>query len=232
MIAAAPKDAELQFALAKFYEDDRQADKAEAVYREVIDKEKLGPAGLVARNRLAVLRFQNNDVPGAQALTQQVLAQSPRDDEALLLRGNIALPNRMPAQRSRTCARCCGTTQCRRSTAYARTSASREWRARGGGGNTASRGRCQSQDPVLRLDFARLLAELGKADQAKPIVQDLVKEKPDFVDALDTEFKISASTKDLTTARSAAGSYHQPAAEILSRLFLSRHGSRVRSSSR
>jgi tetratricopeptide (TPR) repeat protein len=58
----------------------------------------------------------------------------------------------------------------------------------------------------LRLQFAQLLAQLGKADQAKPIVADLVKQKPDNLDVLDAEYRISMQTKDLTTAKSAADS--------------------------
>ena len=55
MIAADAKDNELKFALAKFYETNRQPEKAEAIYRGVIDSEGFDAAGLSARDRLAAL---------------------------------------------------------------------------------------------------------------------------------------------------------------------------------
>jgi tetratricopeptide (TPR) repeat protein len=56
----------------------------------------------------------------------------------------------------------------------------------------------------VRLDFAQLLAQLNKPEQAKPILVDLVKELPKDVQALDSLFRVSAATKDYDTAKSAA----------------------------
>jgi predicted Zn-dependent protease len=49
-----------------------------------------------------------------------------------------------------------------------------------------------------------LLAELGKPEQAKPVIDELVKQRPDDMPALEAQFKIAAATKDLVTAKAAA----------------------------
>ena len=54
-----------------------------------------GP-GITARDRLAALRNQQHDTAGAEKLLAEVLAKAPRDDDALFLRGNIALAQKDP----------------------------------------------------------------------------------------------------------------------------------------
>ena len=205
LIAADPKNGELKFALAKFYEANRQPEKAEAIYRGVIDAEGLGSGGLTARDRLAVLMVQRNDVPAALALIGEVLAKSPRDDDALLLRGDVALSKKDPR------AAIADLRAVLRDQPNAVAVLRMLARAHMANGEAAIaeetlRGAVEAnpQDPALRLEFARLLSQLGKADQAKPIIADLVKQKPDNLEALDAQFRISLSTKDFVTARSAA----------------------------
>ena len=62
------------------------------------------------------------------------------------------------------------------------------------------------KDESVRLDLAQLLAQIGKPEQAKPVVADLVKEQPGNMAALDTLYRVAATTKDYDTARSAAES--------------------------
>jgi tetratricopeptide (TPR) repeat protein len=61
-----------------------------------------------------------------------------------------------------------------------------------------------SKDASVRLDLAQLLAQLGKPEQAKPILAELVKEQPNNMAARDAQFRISVSTKDFDAARAAA----------------------------
>jgi predicted Zn-dependent protease len=207
MIAAEPKDFELKFALARVYEASNRPQQAEAVFREVIEQNKLQAAGLSARDRLAALRVRLNDDAGAKKLVDEVLAESPRDNDALILRGNIALankdpksaiadlravlrdqPNSIPVQR----------TLARAHLANGEPAIAEETMRRAVDANP--------KDAALRLDLAQMLAELGKPDQAKPIVMDLVKAHPDDIAALDTLFRVSAASKDYATAKSAAES--------------------------
>jgi tetratricopeptide (TPR) repeat protein len=205
LVAADPKNNELKFALARFYEANRQPEKAEEIYQGVIDGEKLGAAGLSARDRLAVLRVQRNDIPGALELIGEVLAKSPRDDDALLLRGEVSLSKKDP--RSAIADLRAVLRDQPNAVGVLRTLA----RAHLANGEPAiaeetlrSAVEANPQDTILRLDFVKLLAQLGKANQAKPLIEGLVKQKPDNLDALDAEFRICMQARDFATAKSAA----------------------------
>lgn len=205
MVAADPKDFELKFALAKFYQGAGKVAQAEDLYQKVIKSEQLDAAGLTARDRLAESRAQQNDVAGAEKLIGEVLAKSPRDDDALVLRGNIALsrkdpkaaiadlravlrdqPNSVPVLR----------TLARAHLANGEPAIAEE---------TLRRAlEAGPKDPVVRLDLAQLLAQIGKPEQAKPILADLTKEQPNNVAALDSLFRVCVAVQDYATAQSAA----------------------------
>jgi tetratricopeptide (TPR) repeat protein len=204
-IAAAPKDPDLKFALAKFYETTGKRDAAEGIYRQVIDQNGLDAAGLVARDRLAALRGASNDILGAQKLIAEVLAKSPRDTDALLLRGNIELsqqdpksaitdlravlrdqPNSVPVMR----------TLARAHLANNEPALAEE--------TMRSALELNPKDAAVRLDLAQLLAKLGKPEQAKPLLQQITMEEPGNTAALDGLFRVSAATKDYVTAKAAA----------------------------
>jgi tetratricopeptide (TPR) repeat protein len=86
MIAAAPKDTELRFTLANLYEQGGEMEQAATEYRALIGEKGHDAPGLRARDRLAVLYAGRNDNPGAQKLISEVLEQNPGDNEALGLR--------------------------------------------------------------------------------------------------------------------------------------------------
>lgn len=204
-IAAQPDDVELKFALARFYVANHQSEHAEKVYQGVIDAEKLDAAGITARDRLAALRAQRDDIKGTEDLIGQVLAKSPRDTDALILRGDIELAKKDPKSAIadlRTVLR-----DQPNSIGVLRTLA----RAHLANGEPAIAEEtlrraleAHPKDPELRLDLAQLLAQLGKTDQAKTILVDLVKDQPNSFQALDPLFRISVTAKDYDTARSAA----------------------------
>jgi tetratricopeptide (TPR) repeat protein len=205
MIAADPKDFELKFALARFYVGSHQPDRAEQIYRQVIDAEKLDAAGIAARDRLASLRAQRNDIKGTEELVAEVLAKSPRDTDALILRGDIELANKDPKSAIadlRSVLR-----DQPNSVGVLRTLA----RAHLANGEPAIAEETMRRaletspkDALLRLDLAQLLAQIGKPEQAKPILVDLVKDRPNDMQALDSLFRVAANLKDFDTARSAA----------------------------
>lgn len=205
MIDAAPADRELQFALASLYQESKEPAKAEAVYRGVIDKEKLNPAGLTARDRLANLRLQNNDVAGALALTNEVLAKSPRDDDALLIRGTISLAKKDPRA---AIADLRAVLRDQPNSVGVIRSLARAHLANGEPAIAEETLRhavdANPKNPVLQLDFAQLLAQLGKTEEAKTILAELIKQKPDDIEALDAQFRIALNTRDLVTAKSDA----------------------------
>jgi len=205
MIQAAPADHELQFALAAFYQDGKEPAKAEAIYRQVIATEKLNAPGLSARDRLAGLRLQANDDKGALALANEVLAASPRDDDALMIRGDIALKNQDPRA---AIADLRAVLRDQPNAVGALRSLARAHLANGEPAVAEETMRhaveANPGNPTLQLDFAELLVQMGKPEQAKSIIAELVRQKPDDVTALDVQFRIAVAGKDWATAKSAA----------------------------
>jgi len=205
LIAADPKDEQLKFLQADFYERGKEFAKAEQVYRGIIAADGVAGPGLAARNRLAALRVQLNDVPGAEKLLAEVLAASPRDNDALIMRGNLALAQKDP----------------RTAIADLR-SVLRDQPNSVGVMRSLARAHLANGEPALaeetmrraleinptdlgaRLDLAQMLDQLGKADQAKPVIDEVVKQHPNDVQALDLQFKVALATKDLVTAAAAA----------------------------
>jgi predicted Zn-dependent protease len=205
MIAADPKDYDLKLAQAQFYSQGKEDSKAESVYAAIIAQANLAPAGITARNRLAVLKIQNKDIPGAEKLLAEVLAKNPRDNDALILRGNLELAKEDPKAaivdlravlRDQPNAGGVMRSLARAHLANGEPALAEETMRRAVDANP--------KDPGARLDLAQLLGQLGKPEQAKPVIDELVKQHPDNVAALETQFKVAAATKDLASAKSAA----------------------------
>jgi tetratricopeptide (TPR) repeat protein len=204
-IAQDPKDYALRFALARFYEQGKDFPKAEAVYRQVIAAADLDGPGITARDRLAALRVQQNDAAGAEKLIAEVLAKVPRDDDALILRGNLALAQKDPKTaiadlravlRDQPNAIGVMRTLARAHLANGEPALAEETMRRAVDSNPT--------DGSARLDLAQILIQVGKPEQAKPVVDALVQQQPNNVEALSAQFKIAAANKDFVAAKAAA----------------------------
>jgi len=205
MIAANPKDYELRLAQAQFYEQGRDYPHAESSLKSVIEAAELTPPGIAARDRLAALKIQTNDVPGAEKLLAEVLAKAPRDNDALILRGNLALAQKDPKSaiadlrsvlRDQPNAIGVMRALARAHLANGEQALAEETMRRAVDANP--------KDAGARLDLAQLLAQLGKPEQAKPVIDELVKQQPGNMDALETQFKVAAATGDKAEAQAAA----------------------------
>lgn len=204
-VAAYPKDYELKYALAQFYAQGKEVPKAEAVYRGVIADAGLEAAGITARDRLAALLIEQHDIPGAEKLIGEVLAKSPRDDDALILRGNLALAHKDPKAaiadlrsvlRDEPNAVGVMRVLARAHLANGEPALAEETMRRAVEANP--------KDPGARLDLAELLTQIGKPEQAKPVIDELVEQQPNNLQALQAQFKIAAGTKDMVSAKAAA----------------------------
>jgi tetratricopeptide (TPR) repeat protein len=205
LIAADPTDYELKFALGQFYEQGKDVAKAEAVYNGVIKAAGTDGPGLVARNRLAVMLVQQNDIPGAEKLIAEVLDKAPRDDDALILRGNLALAQKDPKS---AIADLRSVLRDQPNSVGVMRALARAHLANGEPALAEETMRraleANPKEPNVRVDLAELLTKLGKPEQAKPIIDELVKQQPDNYAALDIQFKVDVADKDVGGAKAAA----------------------------
>lgn len=90
-LAREPDNHDLRFGLGALLLRANDPKAAMAVYQEVIAKDKLGPQGLSARNRIAAIQVSQGQDAQASKLIGEVLQKNPRDDDALIVRANIAM---------------------------------------------------------------------------------------------------------------------------------------------
>jgi tetratricopeptide (TPR) repeat protein len=205
MIAQDPKNNQLKFAQAQLFVQAKEFDQAENTYRAIIAANDSDAAGITARDSLAALLIQNGKTPDAQKLLAEVLTKNPRDNDALVMRGNLALQSKDP-----------------KSAIADLRSVLRDQPNSIGVMRTLARAHLANGEPELaeetmrralevnpkdsgaRLDLAGLLVQLGKPAQAKPVVDELVKQEPGNLQALDLQFHADLATNDNVDAKTAA----------------------------
>jgi len=89
-IAASPQNDFLYFWLADLYEHHHADDRAVALLEKIVEKDKLEPEALNARNALARLKFATGDRSLAERLLTVVLEKDPGNYQALLLRAKLS----------------------------------------------------------------------------------------------------------------------------------------------
>jgi Flp pilus assembly protein TadD len=90
-IARDPGNYDLRLALGALLERAGTPQAALAAYDEVIRRDGTGLKGLTARDRVAAIAVVQGRLDDAQKLIDEVLQHNPRDNDALVLRGKIAL---------------------------------------------------------------------------------------------------------------------------------------------
>ena len=93
MVEKDARNFELRSALAKLYEAANKPEEAKATYQAIIDDESEpnSPQALASKTRKAMLMAKTGDKAGATTLVAEVLKENPRDQDALVLRGSLAL---------------------------------------------------------------------------------------------------------------------------------------------
>ncbi|HTY92807.1 MAG TPA: tetratricopeptide repeat protein [Steroidobacteraceae bacterium] len=90
-IAADPDNYKLRLALGAMLQKFGESAKAVAAYSDIVQRAGTEPSGLVARDRLAVIAVGEKREADAQRYLAEVLKVSPRDNDALALRGQLSL---------------------------------------------------------------------------------------------------------------------------------------------
>ncbi len=184
-----------------------EGDRAEKLFRDVIAHAGVHPDGLTARDRLAAWVLQSRrDVATATTLITEVLRENPRDNDALILRADLALsrgdavnaiadlravvrdqPNAVPIMRTLA-------------SAYMRTGEAglaEETLRTGGHGITQG---------TLKVGptWQKFWSAAGKADQAEPLLEQLAKESPTNVVVQEELFRAQVAQKHDDAARATA----------------------------
>lgn len=90
-IDQAPKEYDLRLALGELYQQNKDLPRARDIYRQTVQLAGTEAAGLKARNKLARLAVQNNDLAEAEKLLGEVLKISAKDHEALQMRAALSM---------------------------------------------------------------------------------------------------------------------------------------------
>jgi len=90
-VAREPDNEDLRLALGMLEQRAGNTREAISIYRDIIRREGLEAKGLAARDRIAAIDILQGQDSEAKKLIAEVLDESPRDDDALIMRANIAL---------------------------------------------------------------------------------------------------------------------------------------------
>ena len=172
--------------------------KPSPTYQEVIARAGTKPQGLSARNRVAAMYAAEHKNDEARKLIQEVLAENPRDNDALLLRGNLAMQGNDPAAaigdlravlRDQPDAVPVLRALARAHIANHEPALAEE---------TLQRAVALSpDDPEVRVEFAQMLAQSGKTEQALPLIEQTVRDNPTHVLAREMLVRMYLARGDL-----------------------------------
>jgi tetratricopeptide (TPR) repeat protein len=204
-IAQDAKDLDLQLALGTFLERFKDTAAAKQAYQRLVAQEGDRPQGIAARTRIASLELQDGNEAAARKLVDEVLQKNPRDNDALILRGNIALSHNDPTSAIadlRTVLRdqpeAVGVIRVlsRAHLANGEVALAEEQLRRA---MTIA-----PTDVGVRLDLAQVLAQTNRVTDALPLVEAVVKDQPSHVGAREALARLYVSTGQLANASTAA----------------------------
>jgi len=197
-IKANPKAHKLRFGLAKLYEQGGAGDKAAQVYRDVIGAagEKLD--GLAARNRLANLLFRQGGRDEAGKLVEEVLKENPRDNEALFIKGKLALVKN-DAQGAIASARSVLKDQPNSVEALSLLADAHMMNKEPELAKESLQKAIEMnpQNMAVRLAMAKFLAQTGDLNGSLKKIEELLKLSPNDLDALMAKIELLAAKKDM-----------------------------------
>ncbi|MEO8019366.1 MAG: tetratricopeptide repeat protein, partial [Pseudomonadota bacterium] len=204
-IRRSPDNFDLRLGLGGLQQRNGKNAEAIATYQEVIARADDKPQALVARNRVAAMYVADGKLPLARQLVQEVLAENPRDNDALLLRGNLSMQGNDPAAaigdlravlRDQPEAVPVLRALARAHIANHESALAEETLQRA---VTLSPG-----DADVRVEFAQMLAQSGKSEQALPLIEQTVRDNPTHVLAREILVRLYLTRRDYPAARVAA----------------------------
>ena len=205
MSAVRPADFDLQFALGRLYEQDHQAAKADALYQTIIAAQGTRAPGLTARDRLADMDVGRKDLSAAQQQIAVVLKENPRDVDALTLRSGMELGN---GDARSAVADLRAVLRDRPDSVPVKRQLARAYFANGDQqlGEELLRDAVSGSgaDDSARGDLAQYYVATGRPDQARPLVDELLKHNPKSLEYRQLQFQMAAGARDFNLAATAA----------------------------
>ncbi|HEY2201431.1 MAG TPA: tetratricopeptide repeat protein [Solirubrobacteraceae bacterium] len=205
LIAQDPRNLDLQLALGALEQRAGRAPEAVATYQAIITRDPEGPKSMAARDRIAAIDVVAGRKSEARSLLAEALERNPQDNDALVLRANLALGDGDPVSaiadlrvvlrdqpRSVSTLRSLARAHlANRSPALAEESLRTALAA-------------APQDVGVRVDLGELLARTQRADEAAALLEETVKTSPAGAAVRTALIEAYLDKGDLAAARGAA----------------------------
>lgn len=205
LLSADSGNLQLKMAHAQFFDTHRKLPEAKRVYAEVVEIDGSKRYGLEARNKLAAIAIRESRIDEASNLIEAVLKESPRDNDALVMRANLSQlkgdPTAAVADLRAVLRDQPNTQPILRALAQAHLANKELSLAEETLRNAI---RSDPRDIATRLQLAQLLIQNDRAADAQPVVDQLVLEQPGDPAALEAAFRVQMARRDLARARVSA----------------------------
>jgi tetratricopeptide (TPR) repeat protein len=204
-IAKEPDNYDLRLGLGTLLERSGATRDAIVAYEDIIARDTTGAQGMVARDRIAAIDLAQGRYEDAQNVLAQVLEKNPRDNDALILRANIALrqgdptraivdlravlrdqPQAVPVLRALASAHLAAGAP-----ALAEESLRKAIEA-------------APTDVAVRVDLAQLLSQTDRVDQAVSLLEETVRRTPTDLRAREALARVYLAKRDFAATRQVA----------------------------
>ncbi len=201
-VAERPKNLDLKLGLGSLQQRLGKTEDAVKTYRSVVEASDDDAQGLTARNRIAAIYAARGDAAAAQQLIAEVLKENPRDNDALVLRGNLALeandPSAAVADLRAVLRDQPESTGVLRALARAHIANREPALAEE---NLRQAMTLAPTDVAVRLELAALLGQTGRVAQATPLLEETVRANPNNVNARETLVRAYIASNDTAAAK-------------------------------
>ncbi|HWW78038.1 MAG TPA: tetratricopeptide repeat protein [Steroidobacteraceae bacterium] len=204
-LAREPDNEDLRLGLGTLLNRTGATQEAIAIYQEIIRREGTRPKGLAARDRIAAIYIAQGHENDARRLIDAVLEQSAHDDDALIMRANIALTHNDPTN-AIVDLRAVLSNQpksvvLQRLLARAYLAKTNPALAEG-----ALRAAMEAApgDASVRIELAQFLTQTDRASQAVTLLEETVHNTPDAWEAREALIRAYIANKDLSAASAEA----------------------------
>jgi tetratricopeptide (TPR) repeat protein len=199
-----PDNYDLRFGLARVQEQGNQTAEALATYQQIIALDKKDAHGLMARDRMAAIDVRTGKSADALKLANEVLEKNARDNDALIVRANIELQGGASADAIRDLR---AVLRDQPDSAPLRRSLGRAYVANGQPQLAEDVLRATldlaPSDSGIRIDYALLLLQSQRAEQAVAILEESVRRSPADAEARESLVKAYLAKQDLQAAHKA-----------------------------